>query len=131
MILADLTPPPPTPLPAVELVWVGVAAGALAALVLCAGVVAVIVHRPLKRRRIYRRAQRLLHEGRCDEALSTIRTLNATGRLSELWQGRLQNPEGECERLAGDEALRDLRFEDGLENYLAAADLLGTEPAEA
>jgi tetratricopeptide (TPR) repeat protein len=130
MILADLTQPPPTSLPAVELVWVGVAAAALATLLLCGIVVAVLLHRPLKRRQIYRRAQRLLHEGRSDEAHSTIRTLKATGRLSELWQGRLQNTEGECERLAGDEALRDLRFEDGLEHYLAAADLLGSDPAE-
>jgi tetratricopeptide (TPR) repeat protein len=131
MILADLTPPSFAPLPAVELVWVGVAVGALTVLFFAVLVVAFLLHRPLKRRQIYHRALRLLHDGRCEDALATIRSLKATGRLSELWQGRLQNTEGECERVAGDEALRDQRYEDGLEHYQSAAHLLGSDPAEA
>jgi tetratricopeptide (TPR) repeat protein len=129
MTLVDLIAPAPALVLAVDAAWIGV--GVLAAFVFILLLLAMILYRPLKRRRIYQRAQRLLHESRWEDALTTICSLRETGKLSELWRGRLQNTEGECQRLAGEDALRDQLFEDSLNHYRTAAELLGSDPAEA
>src|SRR6516164_3331534 len=51
-----------------------------------------------RRGRGYRRSQRLLRQGKWQEALRLVRELQHGGRLSKFWEGRLRNAEGECQR---------------------------------
>jgi tetratricopeptide (TPR) repeat protein len=133
MTFADPTRPPI--LLAVDPTWIGV--GVVIACIVVFGLLSVLAllwiffRRPFRRRKVYARAQRLLHEHCWEEALQAIRTLRDTGRLSELWEGRLLNTEGECHRAAGDDAVRELAFERALEHYRASAERLGLDPAEA
>ena len=83
-----------------------------------------------RRARAFRRAQRLLRQGAWQEALAVVQRLQARGRLSVLWQGKLRNVEGECQRTAGDTALQEKRYEDGLQHYQKAAGLLALNADE-
>jgi tetratricopeptide (TPR) repeat protein len=79
--------------------------------------------------RAFRRAQRLLEGGGWEEALALVSQLRRP-RLSEAWQGRLRNLEGECHQRAVDQALKDRRFEEALEHALKSADLLALDADE-
>src|SRR5439155_20344562 len=99
------------------LLYVGVALvliGALVALWLIFG-------RGPKRRRAYQHAQRLLHSGTWREALDIVQELQHQGPMPPVWQGRLRNAEGECHRTAGTQAVREHRYEEGLEHLLLSA----------
>src|ERR1700736_1549676 len=61
----------------------------------------LLLGRGPRRARGYRRSQRLLRQGKWQEALAIIHTLQHGGRLSKFWEGRLRNAEGECHRTAG------------------------------
>jgi tetratricopeptide (TPR) repeat protein len=82
-----------------------------------------------RRARTYRHSQRLLRGGKWQEALSLIQGLQH-GRLSKVWEGRLRNAEGECQRTAGVQAVQAADFEPGLEHHLHAAELLNLNPSE-
>ncbi|HMC63777.1 MAG TPA: tetratricopeptide repeat protein, partial [Gemmataceae bacterium] len=84
-----------------------------------------------RRRRAFHRAQRLLHNGDWRQAMAIVAEARSFGRLSTVWEGRLNNATGECRRAAGDAALSELRFEEALEHHIAAAQLLGLPEAEA
>jgi tetratricopeptide (TPR) repeat protein len=104
--------------------------GVVAGLFIIAALMWLIFGRGPGRSRAYRRAQHILHQGNCQEALNIIHGLQGTGRLSAAWQGRLRNVEGECHHAAGDAALRDHRFEECLQHYQTAAGLLNLDEAE-
>jgi tetratricopeptide (TPR) repeat protein len=82
-----------------------------------------------RRTRAYNRAQRLLHKGDWQEALAIIKSLQV-GRLSQLWQGRLQSGEGECLHAAAQRCLREKEYEDSLAHFQTAAGLLHLDAAE-
>jgi Flp pilus assembly protein TadD len=82
-----------------------------------------------RRSRAYQRAQWLLHKGEWQEALTIIKGLQ-TGRLSQLWQGRLQSGEGECHHAAAQKCLRDKDYESSLAHFQTAAGLLHLDAAE-
>src|SRR5262249_42114560 len=84
-----------------------------------------------RRRRAFQRAQRILHEGNWQQALTIINEAQAIGTLSSLWEGQLRNTEGECRRAAGEAALAESQFEDALEHHLAASRLLNLPEAAA
>src|SRR5260370_13943212 len=77
-----------------------------------------------RRSRAYRRAARLLEQGDWAGALRLAGTLQNTPRLSAVWQGRLRTLGGECHQRAADAALKEKRFEDGMEHARQAAGLL-------
>src|SRR5262249_815226 len=83
-----------------------------------------------RRARAFRRAQRLLRQGAWQEALTVVQKLQARGRLSSLWQGKLRDAEGEGQRTARDAALQEKRYEDGLQHYQKAAGLLALNADE-
>jgi tetratricopeptide (TPR) repeat protein len=82
-----------------------------------------------RRWRAFRRAQRLLDAGAWEEALAGARALRRPG-LSQAWQGRLRNLEGESHQRAVDTAIKECQFEDALEHALASADLLALDAGE-
>ena len=86
-----------------------------------------------RRRRAYRFAQRVLHEGAWEKALAGVREILQLGRLSPQWEGRVTNLQGECHHVAGEQALKDKRFEEALRHFTTAAELLRlatTEPRD-
>jgi tetratricopeptide (TPR) repeat protein len=104
--------------------------GGCVAIVLLVAVGVWLLFGPGQRRaREYRRAQRLLHQGKWQEALTSIQSLRSH-RLSALWQGRLKNLEGECHHRAVEEALRSQNYEESLEHYQPAAALLNLDVGE-
>jgi tetratricopeptide (TPR) repeat protein len=118
--LGTLSPPVLLLLGGVALVFLG----------FCWIVLWLLLGRGPRRARAFRRAQRLLRQGAWQEALARIQDLQARGRLSPQWQGKLRNAEGECQRTAGDLALQEKRFEEGLQHFEKAAALLGLSAAE-
>jgi tetratricopeptide (TPR) repeat protein len=78
-----------------------------------------------RRYRHFRQAQRLLEQGAWGDALKVLGGLLESPGLSQAWQQRLRSTAGECHQLAVDHALKDKRFEEGLEHALRAADFLG------
>src|SRR5688572_23858508 len=80
-----------------------------------------------RRRRAYHRARRTLQRGDWQEALTAVRTLQSSGRLSAMWQGSLRNLEGECQHTAADQALGEKRYEESLQHFQAAARLLSVD----
>jgi tetratricopeptide (TPR) repeat protein len=90
----------------------------------------LLLGRGPRRARGYRRSQRLIRQGKWQEALSIVHGLQHWGRVSRFWQGRLKNAEGECHRTAGVQAVQAGDFEKGLEHHLQAAELLNINPAE-
>lgn len=115
------------------LLAIGAAAGALSAggaMVLVAGL--WLPFGPgARRRRAFRRAQRRFQQGAWQEALGLVREQQQNGRMPPAWTGRLRNLEGECLRLAGEQAVQEQRFEEGLEHWLGSARLLCLEEREA
>jgi Flp pilus assembly protein TadD len=87
--------------------------------------------RPPRRRRAYKRFQRFLHEGNWSGALEAVKELQELGPLSQFWDGRARNAEGECLRRAGDATLGDKKYEEALQHYVASAKLLGTSETDA
>jgi tetratricopeptide (TPR) repeat protein len=84
-----------------------------------------------RRRRAYKRAQRLLHQGEWSQALDLAQSLQRqSSRLSEMWQGRLRNLTGECHHHAADVLLREKHYEESFRQYLTAAPLLAVDEAE-
>ncbi|MBL8793828.1 MAG: tetratricopeptide repeat protein [Planctomycetia bacterium] len=84
-----------------------------------------------RRRRCYRKAQRLLHQGDWAASLQAVEELRRLGRLSIAWDGRAKNLEGECRRQAGESALADKHYEKSLEELTASARLLQLSEADA
>ena len=84
-----------------------------------------------RRRRAFVRAQRHFQQGAWQEAIALVKEQQEAGRLTPAWEGRLRNLEGECHRLAGETAVREQRFEEGLEQLLTSAGLLGLNQQEA
>src|SRR5229473_1816766 len=82
-----------------------------------------------RRRRKYQRALRLLENHSWLEALEELQRIQSLGLLSQAWQARVRRVEGECHRLAGENALHEKRFEDGLESLLKSARLLDGDEA--
>jgi tetratricopeptide (TPR) repeat protein len=104
--------------------------GGIVAGVLLVAVGAWLLFGPGPRRaRAYHGAQRLLHQGKWQDTLTMVQSLQ-TGRLSAAWQGRLRNLQGECHHRAAEEALRGQIYEESLEQYQAAAALLNLDVAE-
>jgi Flp pilus assembly protein TadD len=87
--------------------------------------------RPPRRRRAYKRSQRLLHEGNWSGALEAVKELQELGPLPAFWEGRARHAEGECLRRAGEATLGDKKYEESLQHYVASAKLLGTSEADA
>jgi tetratricopeptide (TPR) repeat protein len=56
--------------------------------------------------------------------------MQSLGLLSQTWQARIRQAEGECYRLAGESALREKHFEEGLESLLRSARLLDRDEGE-
>jgi tetratricopeptide (TPR) repeat protein len=83
-----------------------------------------------RRRRAYHRAVRLLEHGDWAAALRLAGTLQSAPRLSAFWQGRLRTLSGECHQRAADAALKEKRFEDGMEHARQAAGLLQGNEAD-
>jgi tetratricopeptide (TPR) repeat protein len=83
-----------------------------------------------RRRRAFHHARRLLQQGDWQAALTVIHELQAPGKLSSQWEGRLRHLEGECHHRAADVALEEQRYEDSLSHYRAAARLLGLNADE-
>lgn len=83
-----------------------------------------------RRARGYRRAQRLLREGKWQDALAIVQEWQQAGGLSPVWQGRLSNAEGECYRTAGVQAVKACQFEQGLAYHLQGAERLNLNPRE-
>lgn len=83
-----------------------------------------------RRRRAFQRARRTLQRGAWQEALTLTQTLQSSGRLSAMWQGRLRNLEGECQHTAADQALAEKHYEESQQHYQAAARLLSVDGTE-
>jgi tetratricopeptide (TPR) repeat protein len=83
-----------------------------------------------RRRRALRRGQRCLAQKAWREALAIVEEIKKLGRLSPAWEGRVRNLEGECHRLAAEDALLDNRFEESLERTQLAARLLAISDKE-
>jgi tetratricopeptide (TPR) repeat protein len=77
-----------------------------------------------RRRRAFHRAHRLLEQGAWSEALKLLHALQTDPTLSPAWQARVRTAVGEGHQLATDQALKEKRFEDGMEHAVRAAGLL-------
>jgi tetratricopeptide (TPR) repeat protein len=82
-----------------------------------------------RRARAYNRAQRLLHQGHWQEALTLIKN-EQNGKLSSAWQGRFRSGEGECHHAAGEKLLREKDYEEALRHFHISAELLRLDMAE-
>jgi tetratricopeptide (TPR) repeat protein len=111
------------------LLWALAAALVVVAIVALVGLWLLLGRGP-RRARGYRRSQRLLRQGKWQEALAIIHTLEQGGGLSKFWEGRLRNAAGECHRTAGVQAVQAKDFESALEHHLQAAELLNISPSE-
>ncbi len=90
----------------------------------------LILGRGPRRRRAFRRAQRLLHQGQWQDALALVGAIRGAGRRSTAWQGRVDSLEGECHHAAGDAALKEQRFEDAVRHYADAGKYLSVSATE-
>jgi tetratricopeptide (TPR) repeat protein len=79
-----------------------------------------------RRRRAFRRAQKVLAGGAWKEALTLVESLDRKG-MSKSWQARLRNCAGECHQRAIDQSLKDRYFEEALKHSLQTARLLGLD----
>jgi tetratricopeptide (TPR) repeat protein len=82
-----------------------------------------------RRARAYRRARRLLGRGAAAEALAVADGARA-GALRPTWQREFRALAGDCHQTLADAALKDQRYEEGLEHGRQAAALLGLDEAE-
>jgi tetratricopeptide (TPR) repeat protein len=83
-----------------------------------------------RRLRSFHRAQCLLEQGSWAEAMQVLVGLQADPGLSPAWQSRLRSAVGECHQRASDQALKEKRFEDGMEHAVRGAGLLGLNEGE-
>jgi tetratricopeptide (TPR) repeat protein len=83
-----------------------------------------------RRKRAFRRAQRLLAQGNWKEALDILTMLNAEGGLSPAWQDRLRVAAGQCHQRAADHLLKEKQFEEALRHALEAGARLGLDVAQ-
>ncbi len=83
-----------------------------------------------RRRRAYRRAGQLLGQGNWQEALSITGDLLQRSRNSPRWQRLLERREGECHQAAGEELLREKKYEASLERFVKAARTLNLNDAD-
>lgn len=83
-----------------------------------------------RRRRAYRRGQRLLHEGNWPGALAAVEQVKALGPLAPEWQGRSRNLEGECQRAAASAALTEKKYEAALQHFRTANEFLGLSDSD-
>jgi tetratricopeptide (TPR) repeat protein len=83
-----------------------------------------------RRWRAWRRAQRLLDEGRWQDSLGEVMTLQAEPGLSPEWQQRLARIAGECHQLAGNQALKAGQYEESLQHFLQTAAFLQLDPQQ-
>jgi tetratricopeptide (TPR) repeat protein len=90
----------------------------------------LLLGRGPRRHRAFRQAQRLLDQGKWQDALDILATLQAEARLSPVWQDRLRAAAGECHQLASDQLLKDKQFEEALRHSLEAGARLGLDQAE-
>lgn len=90
----------------------------------------LLLGREPKRRRAFKRCQRLLHEDHWADALKAVGEIRALAPLSPAWEGKAQNAEGECYRKAGETELAARRFEPSLEHFVTSARLLKLPEAE-
>src|ERR1700722_12847570 len=72
----------------------------------------------------FKRGLLLLHNGDWRGGLEAVERLKALGPLLGQWEGRVRNLEGECQRAAAATALTEKRFEESLEHYRVADQLL-------
>jgi tetratricopeptide (TPR) repeat protein len=84
-----------------------------------------------RRRRAFRRAQKLLRTNDWRAALGLVHDMQGRGRLSAAWQDRLRRLEAVCHRAAADAFLGQKEYEKALEHVLRAARLLGEKDEEA
>ncbi len=84
----------------------------------------LLLGRAPRRRRAFHRAQRFLEQGAWAEALKILHVLQANPALSPAWQARLRAALGEVHQRAADQAVKEKRFEDGMEHTVRAAGLL-------
>jgi tetratricopeptide (TPR) repeat protein len=84
----------------------------------------LVLGRGPRRRRRYQRAIHLLKNRSWAEALEELGRIQCHGLLSQSWQARVRRVEGECYRLAGENALDEKRFEEALEFLLKSSRLL-------
>jgi tetratricopeptide (TPR) repeat protein len=105
---------------------------ALSGVLLAAALVGgwLLLGRGPRRRRAFRRAERLLRQGAWSDALAIIQDLSAPLRESARWQSRLTRAEGACYRSAGEGALQDRQYEISLEHFIKAARLLHLPEAD-
>jgi tetratricopeptide (TPR) repeat protein len=108
------------------ILYVGIGVGAFFLLLL----VWLLLGRGPRRRRAFRRAQRLLQEGSWLNALQLVEAIRQQGNLSTAWQDRLRELAGECHQEATNSALKDKRYEDALQHALTASSLLDLNEAE-
>src|SRR5437667_11909304 len=81
--------------------------GSLALFPVLLGVLYLWGGRGPRRRRAYRRAQRALQVKSWRDGLAAVECIKGLGRLPARWEQRVREVEGECQRLAGDDALLD------------------------
>src|SRR4051794_22543057 len=83
-----------------------------------------------RRRRALRRAQRLLRQGAWQDALALVGSVQAEGRVSPAWRGRLRAMAGQAHQVAAEQLLKNKQYEEGLGPLREAAGLLGLGEAE-
>lgn len=99
------------------------------AALVCVAVWLLLARGP-RRWRAYRRALFFVQKRSWRQALEAGRRLGTLGAPTRRWKERLRKVRGESERLAGEVALEERRFEEALEHCQAAAPFLGLNVAE-
>jgi Flp pilus assembly protein TadD len=112
---------------AAQLFYGGVAVGGLLLLL----ALWLLLGRGPRRRRAWRRAQRLLQQGAWSDAVALVREQQNRGPHSATWQKRLDTLEGDCLHAAAETALQQHNFEDALGHALRSAELLKQDQAAA
>jgi hypothetical protein len=83
-----------------------------------------------RRGRAFSRARKALDQGDWGSALQAVQALQSA-RPSPAWDAKVRALGGEARQVAGDQALKDKRYEEALEHHLAAAAFLNTPEADA
>lgn len=91
----------------------------------------LIFGRGPRRARAHARARRLLAQDQWPAALELAQALQAESGLAPAWHDRARILAGDCHQRAADQALKEQRFEEGLQHGLQAAQLLRTDASEA
>ncbi|MBI1917924.1 MAG: tetratricopeptide repeat protein [Planctomycetes bacterium] len=107
----------------------GLLIGLLAGVLLIALVLWLVLAPGPQRGRAVARARILLGQGKWEEPLQIARALQNQGSVSPSWQERLRKLEADCLLAAGDQALQERRYEEGLQFYRQAGPLVGASAA--